>query len=1517
MHKKNCSRVLSALVMILLLPAPAPADVVECHEQDNLLILANDHVRMTFSPSQGGRCVSLRLAPFGMEKELAAEPGEAAAAGGLLADGFWGPPTSLHNRAYAYTISGDEGSRSIHFVTRVGGDLPYLELHKTITLTADSNRVRVAYQFWNRKESYTDYEFGFILTNHFAGSAGQRTAAVVSMPSGIVRHSAAKAAIEPREFPDPAGDWIALADGPKALVIKADYAHLDSFTYPPCSAIMRKITIECGGSVAMQFSVEPVTDFGDVAISALTKAVTVADKQGVSRREPERSVTGKDISMSVETPHVKWARPYSSGTIKALVLTNVYQQREIVELAQRVGLDVDTVKFARAGGYRYFGEETIKNVDMARKRLLAYLKANDYEVMVIGGLAYQFEFDQAIRDEITRKVTAGMGLVYINPEGLDETAKQIVPLAGEPDWANQPEGDAWVKAKDHFIVNGFDFRIFPVTGYYPYTATSGEVLAKFAETGHPLIATSQHGKGRVVAFGYDVNTHHPDRKNYYAAGMLPQLANWQSTVYYHPHYQSVRELDYHFWEYQFAMIGKSVIWAAQAENDFDLPEFAWANDGKAIEFTVANSGKTTEALCSLVFRNKHSEVIGRDRMHVQVVNGTTVFAAPIDVQPMHGRNYCELIISNKQGQSLTWGTALYQSNQPAYIDRIELSRKFYPAGEPVTGRIHVKGSPAIDTNLTLELYDVDDRLVDIATMPCKRGTADEISLPMSLATDRCVGEGGRLVARLVAGGRAVDMMREQLIISTPFDEDKFYLSGWWSRFGGYYLKEERMKRLRNVIGYTLIAMRPLEGDQDITHWRKRGWKVLRNYVFWPKDDKSLAGESPGPFRNPCWSDPAIIKRYTGALVGSVVQGNTYGGMLDHGIGDELTLGDKVCFCPHCLKNFRDLLRAEYANVGDLNAEWETKHASFDEIVPDKLDQAHARGNYASWVLWRQSMEASLVNFLRHATTAMQEHDPYARIHLSGTIGDLINYGMDYWNTAKIINFKGYNEWWLVGELLRSFQTTRNYPYAYSWGHIWLNVFQGAYDGCGSWCMSQLPLSPDLTIRTSGIGKKAFMDRVARPGLTRLMKNSIRDNTRVALHYSRLSRFAGKAMEPQKGEHPIWEYNVESWSVALNTLGLQSDMVSYHELEGGKLTPDNYDVFIIPTSYALRPGEVKAVIQYVRDGGSVIADGRIGEFSHHLIVNKRRPLDELFGIESSPTATPGEAAIGPMKARVEVFDTGLKTLGAERMFAGRLPVALFKRHGKGKAFYLNFRINPYHEPKSPYPSILSYCVSYLKLEDAAQRAESNRLTAQHALIAEILRRAGKTPAITARNVDGSFLLSKLVRYESGQVQMLGFLACSRPDKAVEIQLDRKYHVYDILAERDLGLTDKIRAELKGKQDLPGGVYFVTHARLYALLPEELDGFALKAPTVARAGDEVKFSMSIPGKLKGTTTVYITVQGPSGRHLRHYSQSMLMAYGNKSGAGTIKLALNDAPGQWKITARDMLSGATTDHTFSVRP
>jgi len=138
MTVKTLTSWLLSIAMAMLVSASAMADIVECYREGPTVILKNHTVHMVFSPADSGRCVSLRMAPFGLDNELTVKPEAPTDDGELMADTFWfRQAKNLQERVYSYTTFGDARSRSIHFVIRVGSDLEFLELHKTVSLSAD------------------------------------------------------------------------------------------------------------------------------------------------------------------------------------------------------------------------------------------------------------------------------------------------------------------------------------------------------------------------------------------------------------------------------------------------------------------------------------------------------------------------------------------------------------------------------------------------------------------------------------------------------------------------------------------------------------------------------------------------------------------------------------------------------------------------------------------------------------------------------------------------------------------------------------------------------------------------------------------------------------------------------------------------------------------------------------------------------------------------------------------------------------------------------------------------------------------------------------------------------------------------------------------------------------------------------------------------------------------------------------------------------------------------------------
>src|SRR5215217_2686520 len=111
---------------------------------------------------------------------------------------------------------------------------------------------------------------------------------------------------------------------------------------------------------------------------------------------------------------------------------------------------------------------------------------------------------------------------------------------------------------------------------------------------------------------------------------------------------------------------------------------------------------------------------------------------------------------------------------------------------------------------------------------------------------------------------------------------------------------------------------------------------------------------------------------------------------------------------------------------------------------------------------------------------------------------------------------------------------------------------------------------------------------------------------------------------------------DGWVRAVKDLGLQFDFISSEQLERGGLAPGKYRVLILPMSVALSAEESKAVEEFVRAGGVVIADAATGVMDEHCGWRPAGALNELFGITS---AEPTKRAPGNGGANLEVTAEG--------------------------------------------------------------------------------------------------------------------------------------------------------------------------------------------------------------------------------------------------------------------------------------
>ena len=140
-------------------------------------------------------------------------------------------------------------------------------------------------------------------------------------------------------------------------------------------------------------------------------------------------------------------------------------------------------------------------------------------------------------------------------------------------------------------------------------------------------------------------------------------------------------------------------------------------------------------------------------------------------------------------------------------------------------------------------------------------------------------------------------------------------------------------------------------------------------------------------------------------------------------------------------------------------------------------------------------------------------------------------------------------------------------------------------------------------------------------------------------------------------------------------------------------------------------------------------------------------------------------------------------------------------------------------------------------------------------------------------------------------------------AVTVQFPRETHLYDVRAGEYLGRRDTLETELT-----PG------IAKLYALLPEKVTRVRVKAPSRARPGESVSVGLSVAsGGARADRVLHVEVVGPDGVTRTPYARTLLADGGEIE--FRIPFALNDPPGSWRVTARDVATNVAATHTIRI--
>ncbi len=148
--------------------------------------------------------------------------------------------------------------------------------------------------------------------------------------------------------------------------------------------------------------------------------------------------------------------------------------------------------------------------------------------------------------------------------------------------------------------------------------------------------------------------------------------------------------------------------------------------------------------------------------------------------------------------------------------------------------------------------------------------------------------------------------------------------------------------------------------------------------------------SAAPFvREPGLEDPVWRQRVADRLV-ALVQAQQGDRPLYYALGDETGIGDLAAawdadVSPASVAAFRRWLGTQYPDVAALNAQWGTRFAAWDDVVPQLTHAALARtdGNYSAWSDFKAFMDVSFAGAVRMGTDGVHRGGPGALAGIEG------------------------------------------------------------------------------------------------------------------------------------------------------------------------------------------------------------------------------------------------------------------------------------------------------------------------------------------------------------------------------------------------------------------------------------------------------------------------------------------------------------------------------------------------------
>ncbi len=1225
-------------------------------------------------------------------------------------------------------------------------------------------------------------------------------------------------------------------------------------------------------------------------LGEIERAVTFGKPSGIyiakdmgpkDRIEQPKSTVEWSFTAKVQTPHVKWAKPYAGGKPRVLFICTDATARDVIEFSQR--FEVDCTIAPTAWSHQHVLDN--RHTGTAHHdRMLVCLK-KDYDLIVISGIFWKQVFTSAMQKTILAKVAAGTGLLYLEPRGLTkEVSALFAKTLATPEW----------------LFAGVPMSMLPVWK----DLTRARIL-------------SLHGNGRIARMRYPLNW---KGKPYTAiSSLLP--------------YHRVPMPGVTYWEGYHAMLGKLIYHLSGKDTAVRME--AMKVDGNTVNLTLRLSGDRAQKVginMELDHRPSGTMTVASTEYLLQPGENRLRLTAP-DAR-YAGPAMLSVRIVDEAGKALTWGSSLRETPASVTVNNIAFDKEYYEPGEEVRATILMTGMETGDFSLRVTIEDSYGRVIFSKSLnrTLMAGKQFTWALPLQLQP---LGRLHTLKVQVKVKDKPVVLATGEFFFRQPKPPFAFLLWGGKQMENPVYGQAayNQIEKLGYFDEMLYNVARDTKEVVEANLYRIAKSNFSPSIIYFALMIRNRA-KLDRLERSPCLSDPKFISDLRAACRKWAKVARRYDPI--YNVGDEMSLGSydqphDFCFGAATLTAFRAHLRKEYGTLAKLNQEWNTDFAAWEQVRPYTRKDAKDKGNFIPWFEHRAFMGDQWCETFARVREGLAKEDKKVMVGAEGFCSTSSYSGFDYWRYSKSCESSVAYDRDNQMEILRSFQ-----PGAHRLGR-WYGAYESTRDipGYNAFVPWEILLRggnyaaywnlPGLLKSDLSYTKWAFLGHEGclklKRGIGTLFTGAQRENAGVAIYYSYASVHAATA-SGFTSSITINTFRSAQTDIAgiLEDVGLSYDFVSDEQLVADHLQKNGYRVLVLPLTQSLGNIEREAIARFVCAGGAVIANTRIGTVNRHGRAMKFGVLGKVFGLRSRggllrkagiirlhdnnalqlPAGAIGLRAMeklilardavalgeAPVQAQTKAVMVGNMSVRSKGGSANTQPAFILHGYGKGRALYLN-------------------C-----LWDYAALRKAGTGQALITLFRALFAKCGAKMPYAVQCADGKVLQGwSLHAYRDGKINYLGVIKDHRlydqKPKSVVIRLPRVSYVHELRTGKRLGRIDTIRAVVAPLKPL-----------IYSLLPYEVKGVRLKVNKEAyAAGDTVAIHLRLRADGKpGRHVCHLWLEAPDGSTPAAYRRNVVLYDG--AATTTVPLALNDARGIWKIHAQDAASGVVGTTAFVVK-